>query len=206
MRRLALVVLFALVLLPLAAQAQMLTVEWRWVDSTLSGAVMGAVRDGSTVVGTAGSVSPKGGVTYSTRQPEDAVSAVERLSVLNGHEASVRLTRQQPLQLLDFRVDAQSRKARAVTQTQMVDRSSGFSVKPEWKAGSPTVQLTVRVLTPQADGQAELGTTAVIPLDSWHAVARSGGTAKALPKGTYGTAEAEGVTRRELQLRVTVEP
>ncbi len=186
----------------------MLTVEWRWVDSTLSGAALGAVRDGSTVYGTAGSVSPKsGGATYSTRQPEDAVSPVERLSVLNGHEASVRLTRQQPLQWLDYRVvDAQSRKARAVTQTQMVERSSGFSVKPDWKGGNAPVQLTIKVLTAQADGQAELSTTATVPLDSWHTVARSGGSAKALPKGSYGTAEAESISQRELQLRVSVEP
>ncbi len=202
MRRLALLLL----LLPFAAQAQMLTVEWRWVDSTLSGAAVAGVRDGSTVWGTAGSVSPKGGTTYSTRQPEDAVSPVERLSVLNGHEASVRLTRQQPLQWLDFRVDAQSRKARAVTQTQMVERSSGFSVKPEWKGGSAPVQLTLKVLTPQADGQGEMSTTAVVPLDSWHTVARSGAAAKALPKGSYGTAEAESISQRELQLRVSVEP
>jgi len=199
-----------LLLLPFAVQAQMLTIEWRWVDSTLSGAALAGVRDGSTVWGTAGSVSPKngngGGTTYSTREPEDSVSPVERLSVLNGHEASVRLTRQQPLQLLDFRVDAQTRKARAATQTQLVERSSGFSVKPEWKGGSAPVQLTIKVLTPQQDGQAELSTTALVPMDSWHAVARSGGTAKALPKGTYGTSEAESVTSRELQIRVTAEP
>lgn len=208
MRRLALAFLL---LLPFAVQAQMLTIEWRWVDSTISGAAVGGVRDGATVWGTAGSVSPKGGTTYSTRQPEDAVSAVERLSVLNGHEASVRLTRQQPLQLLDYRVDPQSRKARAVTQTtQMVERSSGFSVKPEWKGGNAPVQLTIKVLTlksdGQADGQGELSTTSVQPMGSWHAVARSGGTAKALPKGTYGTAEAEGIASRELQIRVSVEP
>ena len=199
-----------LLLLPLSVQAQMLTVEWRWVDSTLSGAAVAAVRDGATVVGTAGSVSPKdaggGGSSYSTRQPEDAVSPVEHLSVLNGHEASVRLTRQQPLQWLDLHVDAQTRKAHAATQSQIVERSSGFSVTPQWRGGSAPVQVTIKVLTPQQDGQAEMSTTALMPLNSWHTVARNGPSARALPRGSYGTAEAEGVSSRELQLRVTAEP
>jgi hypothetical protein len=195
-----------LLLLPVSVHAQMLSIEWRWVESTLNGAALAAVRDGATVVGTAGSVSPKGGVTVSTRAPEDAVSPVERLSVLNGHEASVRLNSQQPVQWLDLHVDASTRKARAATQTQLVERTRGFTVTPQWPGGNAPVQVTIKVQTPQADGQAELSTTSLVPLNTWRAVARSGGTAKAPPRGSYGTAEAESIQSRELQLRVTVEP
>ena len=188
----------------------MLSIEWRWVDSTLSGAALAAVRDGSTVVGTAGVVSPKGGTVTSTRTPEDSVGPVERLSVLNGHEASVRTNSQQPIQWLDLHVDATTRKARAATQTQLVDRTRSFTVMPQWPGGSAPEQVSIKVLTPQADAQGgsqgEMSTTALVPLNTWHAVARSGGTARTPAKGTYGTAEAEVISSRELQLRVTVEP
>jgi hypothetical protein len=203
--------LVLLSLLPFSVQAQMLTIEWRWVDSTLSGAALAAVRDGSTVIGTAGSVSPRsGGTVTSTRSPEDSVGPVERLSVLNGHQASVSMNSQQPVQWLDLRVGASTRKARAATQTQLVDRVRSFTVTPQWPGGSAPVQVTIKVLTPQADaqggGQGEMSTTASVPLNTWHAVARSGDTARALPKGTYGTAEAAVVQQRDLQLRVSVEP
>jgi hypothetical protein len=114
------------------------------------------------------------------------------------------------VQWLDLHVDATTRKARAATQTQLVDRVRSFTVTPQWPGGSAPVQVTIKVLTPQSDaqggGQGEMSTTALVPLNTWHAVARSGDTAKALPKGTYGTAEAAVVQQRDLQLRVTVEP
>ncbi|WP_204280290.1 hypothetical protein, partial [Raoultella ornithinolytica] len=50
-----------------APPAVQLLVELRWVDSRLAPAAVAAVRDGAVVVGTAGSVSPRGpGVVTST--------------------------------------------------------------------------------------------------------------------------------------------
>ncbi len=56
--------LLPLILLPALAAAAppavQLVVELRWVDSNLPPAAQAAVRDGAVVVGTAGSVSPRG--------------------------------------------------------------------------------------------------------------------------------------------------
>lgn len=76
---------------PALAANEMLHIEWRWVDSTLNAAAIGAIRDGSSTWSTAGNVTPKpGGTITSTRSAEDRVSPVQELRVLNGHEASQR--------------------------------------------------------------------------------------------------------------------
>ena len=92
--------------LPAAAAppAVTLLVELRWVDSSLPGAAQAGVRDGAVVVGTAGAVSPRGpGVVTSTAQA--APHPVQRLMVLNGKRASIRLTTIEPLQWVDTVVD-----------------------------------------------------------------------------------------------------
>ena len=60
MKRLFLLSLLLPVLSHAAPPAVQLLVELRWVDSALPPSAQAGVRDGAVVVGTAGSVSPRG--------------------------------------------------------------------------------------------------------------------------------------------------
>lgn len=187
----------AIVAAPCAAADEMLRVEWRWVDSSVPGAAISGLRDGAAVWGTAGSVSPKaGGTSLSTRTPQDSVGAVQELRVLNGHEASQRF--ETPVLVQWVEGDRQRAKLRGAPST----RTSGFAVTPQWPGGSAPVKLSIKML----DANGEFSTTVSQALNEWHTVLHGGGTARAAERGTTSTREAEGVSSRELQLRVSLEP
>ena len=197
MRHLLLVVVLAFAAGPCAAADEMLRIEWRWVESNLPGAALSGLRDGATVWGTAGSVSPKaGGTTLSTRTAQDNISPVQELRVLNGHEASQRFDAPVLVQWVE------GDRRRAKLKGAPSSTSNGFAVTPQWPGGAAPVKLNIKTI----DASGEFSTTASQPLNEWHTVLRSGGTAKAAERGTTSTREAEGVASRELQLRVSLEP
>ena len=182
---------------PCAAADEMLRIEWRWVDSNVPGAALSGLRDGATVWGTSGSVSPKpGGSTVSTRTAQDNVGPVRELRVLNGHEASQRFDTPMLVQWVEG--DRRRAKLRGAPSSQ----SNGFSVTPQWPGAVAPVKLSIKML----DASGEFSTTVSQPLNEWHTVLRSGSAAKAEERGTTSTREAEGVASRELQLRVSIEP
>ncbi|XHS79694.1 hypothetical protein ACFJGW_06875 [Burkholderiaceae bacterium UC74_6] len=175
----------------------MLHIEWRWVDSTLNAAAIGAIRDGSSTWSTAGNVTPKpGGTITSTRSAEDRVSPVQELRVLNGHEASQRFETPALIQWVE------GDRNRAKLRGQPSVRVNSFAVTPQWPGGAAPIKLGIRL----TDGQAEFSTTVSQPMNEWRTVLRSGAQPKAPQAGVTSTRDAEVVQQRELQMRVSVEP
>ncbi len=206
-------VLLPLMLLPelavAAPPAVQLVVELRWVDSHLPPAAQAAVRDGAVVVGTAGSVSPRGpGFVTSTAQA--APPPVQRLLVLNGQRAGLRLTTREPLQWVDAVVEIApadgpaSAPRRVYASPRLGERRStqNFTVTPTWPGGRAPVRVEFAV----DDGDQAFQSTLNLPLGRWQTVARSGATQAPAPRGTLSSADAAGHPERELQLRVSVQP
>jgi hypothetical protein len=193
-----------------APPAVNLNVELRWVETNLPGAAQAGVRDGAVVVGTAGSVSPRGAVVTSTAAAVPA--PVQRLTVLNGQRASIQLERSEPLQWLDttVEIDPSATPASAMRRVYASPRqgekrlTQGFSVTPTWAGGGGGAAVRVE-LSGQQDG-AQVQSTLLLPLGSWRGVARSGGGAAPAERGTVSSRDAAGTVERELQLRVSVQP
>jgi hypothetical protein len=221
----------------LAAQAvaaggpsQNLWVEVRWVDSAVSGAAVAAVRDGAVVVGTAGSVTARGGAAVSTQRRDE--QQVQRLLVLNGHQASVQLTETTPVQWLDFGVQfdavaggaantnnannaSNTNKGWAVPRSGVSEQTQGFTVTPQWPGGQQPVRVELRA---QSSGnasaqspspsqtQAQIVSTVSVALGQWLTVARSGAATQRQERGVISSRSAEAQTSRELQLRVELAP
>ncbi len=212
--------------------AKNLWIELRWVDSSVSAAVVAGVREGAVVVGTSGSVSPKGGASLSTQRRDEQGSQVQRLLVLNGHAASVQFTENVPMQWVDFgiQVDAQpgvppsgppAGKVYAVPRSGFTEQTQGFNVTPQWPGGQAPVMLEVRVQSPTpsnnlstarpvgppaASAQTTVLSTVAAPLGDWVTVARSGGSVQARDRGVLSTRDAETQRSRELQIRVDLAP
>jgi len=213
MKRRPLLLLSLLALPALAAPpAAPLVVELRWVDSSLAPAALAGVRDGAVVIGTAGAVSPKGPgvVTSTTQQP--APQPAQRLNVLNGHRASLRLTTREPLQWVDTAVElgasgALSRDPRRIYASPRGGEqrhTQSFTVTPTWPGGRAPVRVEFSV--DDGDGN-EVQSTLDLPMERWQTVARTGDAATpAAPRGTISSRDAAGQPQRELQLRVSIQP
>lgn len=193
-----------------APPAVQLLVELRWVDSRLAPAAVAAVRDGAVVVGTAGSVSPQApGLVTSTATV--LPPPVQRLLVLNGQRATLRLTTREPLQWVDGVVEidpslAPASGPRRVYASPRQGERQGvqrFSVTPTWPGGRAPVRVAFEV----EDGDLGMQSTLDLPMQRWQTVARSGGSGMATPaRGTLSSADAAGLPERELQLRVSLQP
>lgn len=182
-----------------------LLIELRWVDRQVPGAAMAGVRDGAVVVGTAGSVSPRGpGVVTSTAPAEPP--RTERLMVLNGRRASMQLTAREPLQWVDTVVDlapngtVRGMYARPETRERSLTR--GFTVTPTWAGGEAPVRVEFGIEDEAGAHQSTLD----LPLARWRTVAHTGSAAPPAPPGTLRSSDATGRPERELQLRVSVQP
>jgi len=192
-----------------------LLVELRWVESTLSGSALSGVREGAVVLGTAGSVSPKPGLTLSTRRGPvlQEQNAIQRLLVLNGRAASVSLSEQQPLQWLDYAVQSEpgqpglaGARVTARSRTAWVEQTRSFTVTPHWPGGRQPVTVELKAMNPEGSGQAQLFSTVQLALDEWLTVARSGASVQRAQPGVLSSRDAEAQTSRELQLRVSLAP
>lgn len=201
-----------------------LWVEIRWVDSSLSNAALSGVREGAVVVGTAGSVSPRGGVALSSRR--ESSSQQQRLLVLNGSTARVRLSEQLPVQWLDYGLQweagataATGGKVLALPRSGSVEMLSEFSVTPQWPGERQPVRVSVQVQQgrapgvagepaphPQASQSTQVQSTVLLPLGEWLTIARSGQRAEAQERGTLSSRDAEGRASRDLQIRVDLAP
>lgn len=200
-----------LTLLPLSAMAAppavAFVVELRWVDSNLPPAAQAAVRDGAVVVGTAGSISPRGpGLVTSTAQP--LPQTVQRMLVHNGQRAALRLTAREPLQWVDavVQLDPATRTPQRVYASPRSGEkhtTQSFVVTPTWPGGKALVHVEFDI---ELDDQA-IQSKLDLPLERWQTVARSGGGApQPAPRGTLSSRDAAGQPERELQLRVSIQP
>ncbi len=200
-----------------------LWVELRWVETQVSAAAVAGVRDGAVVLGTAGSVSPRGQVVISTDKRESGMQLLPRLLVLNGASASVQLSEMTPVQWLDYGIEATpttgggpaggASKVYAVPRSGLSIQTRSFSVTPRWPgARQPaTVELRTQLDQPATDPAATrqqtlLLSTVQLPLGEWLTIARSGASLQTQQRGTLSTRDAEASVLRELQLRVDIAP
>ncbi|CAN5320157.1 hypothetical protein BH11PSE10_BH11PSE10_13700 [soil metagenome] len=200
-----------------AAAAQNLWVELRWVDSALSAAAAGGVAHGAVVIGTAGSVSPRPGLSLRSATQAEPSPSVQRVLVLSGQQASIKLTEQTTTQTVDFALDiglpqqggasaAGAGRVIAAPRTTTVDVSRGFIVRPYWSGGRQPVRVELQAFGARAQGEQNISSTVVLPLGDWLTVARSGATVLAPAPGSLSSADAPGQPSRELQLRVSLAP
>jgi hypothetical protein len=189
-----------------APPAVQLLVELRWVDSALPPSAQAGVRDGALVVGTAGSVSPRGPGVVTSTVPAVSVPT-QRLLVQNGERASARLTSREPLQWVDTTVElaagGATRRVYANPRPQL-DRqvAQSFTVTPDWAGGNAPVRVTFDV----EEGGNAYQSTLSLPMERWQAVARTGGSSPApAARGTVSSRDAAGQPERELQLRVSIQ-
>lgn len=194
---------------------QNLLIELRWAESSVSGAVVAGVRQGGVVVGTAGSVSPRPGLTLSTRRQEADGSQIQRVLVLNGYQASVLLSETELLQWLDYGVELRGGgggrerpRVHAQTHSLPIERQRGFVLTPSWPGGKQPVRVELRALGAgqQSGAQSELLSTVLVPMGDWLTVARSGATTRQPQAGEISSSDAESQSSRELQLRITIAP
>lgn len=199
-----------------------LWVELRWVETQVSAAAVAGVRDGAVVLGTAGSVSPRGQVVISTDKRESGMQLLPRLLVLNGASASVQLSEMTPVQWLDYGVEASpttggsptgGAKVYAVPRSGISTQTRSVSVSPRWPGPRQPVTVELRTQLDQAATdpaaprqQTLLLSTVQLPLGEWLTIARSGASLQTQQRGTLSTRDAEASVLRELQLRVDIAP
>lgn len=223
------VLISLLLLFALCAQASAqalprknLWVELRWVETQVSAAAVAGVRDGAVVLGTAGSVSPRGQVVISTDKRESGMQLLPRLLVLNGASASVQLSEMTPVQWLDYGVEASpttggsptgGAKFYAVPRSGISTQTRSVSVSPRWPGARQPVTVELRTQLDQAATdpaaprqQTLLLSTVQLPLGEWLTIARSGASLQTQQRGTLSTRDAEASVLRELQLRVDIAP
>lgn len=199
-----------------------LWVELRWVETQVSAAAVAGVRDGAVVLGTAGSVSPRGQVVISTDKRESGMQLLPRLLVLNGASASVQLSEMTPVQWLDYGIEASpttggsptgGAKVYAVPRSGISTQTRSVSVSPRWPGPRQPVTVELRTQLDQAATdpaaprqQTLLLSTVQLPLGEWLTIARSGASLQTQQRGTLSTRDAEASVLRELQLRVDIAP
>lgn len=186
-----------------------LSVETRIADEQLGTqhGVQGSVTVGSrgARVGADGSVSVHAG---STRQAGDAA---QRLLVLNGGRASLRLTQGVPLDATEVWWTPWG--PGAVVRSQWVELVNGMEVRPQWPGGDAPVTVEISAqstdrLAPRSSGalpaQAQVLTTVQAPLGEWVEIARVQTRSGAATVATGGFGAATASRERSLQLRVSL--
>lgn len=204
----------AVVLVPLLARAAeppqlMLQIELRWVESSISGAALAGNKQGAVVVGTGGSVSPKGGKIVSTRPDDAGVGAVQRLMVLNGRSASALMNERKRVEWIDWGVEMRrgQMQPQAQSRSVWVERQTGVQLKVNWPGGAKPALLELRSLQPRDEaGREELISSLLVPLQQWVVIARDGVGPQASPPGVYSSRDAEPQLSRELQVRISPAP
>jgi hypothetical protein len=183
-----------------APPADALHVQWRWVDAQQPPSIAGAAADGSRVTSTAGSFDARPGLTQRSAPVDEA--PVQRLRVMNGERASLRLAEHEALPQLTLWRGAKGDHG-AVSFVDAV-RVQSFSVRPRWPGGRAPVTLEIEAASGDAAAPLRWTTTLAVPLGLWATVASVGDTASAVPQaGVLSTRDVTPAHARELQVRVT---
>jgi hypothetical protein len=155
--------------------ARNLLVEWR-----VSAAATDQRDSGAIVLRSDGS-GTRAGVSVDTRSGERSRDGVQRVLVLNGASATLRLTQAVPWQFVQAAWDrgpASSPRGQGVALgTQWIESGQGLQVQPRWPGGAApvTVELHAESAAPSADGSAareQLHATLQLPMNQWVAVAQ----------------------------------
>ncbi len=176
----------------------------------LAPALQAAVRDGATVTGTQGAVSPRAAQAkvLSTGSQAVRVEALVSLVVQNGALGQIELPPPAPSDQsmsLDFAValDAQGRTAQLWVAPRAVGapaRSLRLTARPRSTGAGQAISLQLEVTSP--DGTA-VQTQLALPEGHWQRVATlRDGAADPAPAGTLTSGDAVARESRELQIRV----
>lgn len=220
LRRLAaLSVLFMAVAVPGQPSAPLplrnLQVELRQVEM-LSQAPSGTPGSGSRVIGSVSSTNaPAGAVVYRTLPEQASLSRLQgtqRLTVINGRSASLRLSRATLLQWMQPAWQSDGTVA-LLPGAAWAEAVGGVSVRPRWPGGVAPVQLELAAESAELPVDPTAGvpshrlhTTVSVPLDQWTPVAMviEGHAAAHAAPGTFDSRDARLVRRTVLQVRVSV--
>ncbi len=187
-----------------------LSVEMRVSDDQAD-----AQRDaqGSVTVGSRGGrIHAAGSVTVRSGSSRQASDATQRVLVLNGGRATLRLA--QGLQVDDTEVWWTPWGPGAAVRSQWVELVNGMEVQPRWPGGDAPVTLEIAAqsagrATPNSGQplppQASMFTTVQVPMGEWVEVARVQGrqSASTVSGGAAGGFGASTSSRqRSLQVRV----
>ena len=192
-----------------------LSVEMR-VDEQQFDAQHGA--QGSVSIGSRGAAADaRGSVVVSAGSARQALQATQRVLVLNGGRATLRVAQGMPVD--DLEIWWTPWGPGAALRSQWVELVDGFEVRPLWPGGDAPVTLEVSAQRsapgapapgagmPAARGtlpaQWTMLTTVQAPLGEWVTVAElHGRQAARVVSGGFGAATAS--RQRELQLRVSL--
>ncbi len=184
-----------------------LSVEMRVSDDQAD-----AQRDaqGSVTIGSRGGRPNVGGsVTVQSGSSRQASDTAQRVLVLNGGRATLRLA--QGLQVDDTEVWWTPWGPGAAVRSQWVELVNGMEVQPRWPGGDAPVTLEIAA---QSTGRAmprsgqplppltQVFTTLQVPMGEWVEVARLQGRQTASVSGGFGAATAS--RQRSLQVRVSL--
>jgi hypothetical protein len=184
-----------------------LSVEMRFSDGQAD-----AQRDaqGSVTVGSrSGRVNAGGSVTVQSGSSRQASDATQRVLVLNGGRATLRLA--QGLQVDDTEVWWTPWGPGAAVRSQWVELVNGMEVQPRWPGGAAPVLLEIAAhsagrATPNSGQplppQASVFTTLQVPMGEWVEVARVQGRQSTVSSGGFGAATSS--RQRSLQVRVSL--
>ncbi|HMO44402.1 MAG TPA: hypothetical protein PKB14_00060 [Rubrivivax sp.] len=191
-----------------------LSVEMRVSEESLAAqrGAQGAVSIGSR----GGQAGVRGSVVVQAGSARQALEATQRVLVLNGGRATLRVAQGMPVE--DTEIWWTPWGPGAAVRSQWVELSNGFEVRPLWPGGAAPVTLEVSAqrsapgpaASPRVQGSRDalppqwtLMTTVLAPLDAWVTVAElHGRQAASVVSGGFGAATAS--RQRELQLRVSL--
>jgi hypothetical protein len=179
-----------------------LQVELRWAEAREQRAQQAAAQ-GGVVVGTAGGVDVHGQVVARSDRRDEHTRLLQRLTVLNGGSAGVRLGESVPLQWLDVALTPQGPVG--VLRQDWVETGSSFQLRPQWPGGNTpvTVQLAHESTGGAGTQREGVFTTIQLPLGEWVTVAQSGRSERREDSGTLSSRDAERHTQRLLQMRIS---
>jgi hypothetical protein len=206
----------ALVLVPLFAAAEgpkrNLLVEWQ-----LGEASSADEQDAAVVLRSDGSRT-RAAVGVDTRSADRQRDGVQRLLVLNGASATLRLAHSQPWQFVQAAWaggSASSPRQGVVLGTQWMESGQGLQVQPRWPGGAAPVTVELQAesaaapllpdgSTPRGDSvRQQVHTTLQLPMDQWVIVAESGEQRERAARGVLSADQARASTRQVLRLRIS---
>jgi len=211
----------AAIVLPWAARAapplpqRNLVVEARVVERS-SADRQGLGAAGGVVVGTGGSTVGAGGVTLRARSEGAAREQVQRVLVLNGGVAMLRVAQLVPLTSVEWVWTEQG--AGVAERTLWVDLGRGVEVRPAWPGGQAPAVLEIGIEAADATAaeparapRLTARTQVSVPLGEWVPVAsvsegaaRSVNTARAAAAAGLAVTTGSARSERAIELRVTL--
>lgn len=206
--------LLGLAALPLAGRAapplpqRNLLVEMRVSDDSAD-ARRDAGAAATVTIDSSGRIQGRGATTVRSTSTVQGSNAVQRVLVLNGGRASLRLA--QGLTVDDTEVVWTPWGPGAAVRSQWIELVNGMEVSPRWPGGQAPVSLEIAAQSAgratQNSGQPlppqlSVFTTVQLPLDEWVEVAQLQGRQSTVTSSGFGAATSS--RQRSLQVRVNL--